>query len=76
MPNDDDAAFSTFGPLVDDADVPELVRAGVTVWSYGYGSDLEYGEFTTIDESDLWAWESEEYIDVVSSWAPFRKDEW
>jgi hypothetical protein len=54
-------------------EVPDLVRQGNTVWSFGYGwdqGDLEPGEYTTIQESDLWAW-AEDDKEVVDSWGPF-----
>jgi hypothetical protein len=68
--------FATFGPEVDPADVPALVRAGVVVWSFGYGDDPD--DFMTIEPSDLWAWEGIDEVDpdpyTVESWAPFRRD--
>ncbi len=66
-------AFESFGELVDPQDVPALVRAGRSVWSFGYGD--EEGFFTTIDENDLWAWGDLSKVEgpgVVNSWAPFR----
>ena len=85
-PTDEERRFATFGPEVGSSSVPALVRAGVRVWSFGYGDDPE--EFTTIDAGDLWAFEGgtlpallnlpEETVepdpDVVASWAPFRVD--
>jgi len=76
-------AFITFGELVDPTDVPALVRAGRDVWSFGYGGDtLQADEFTTISDTDLWAFEGlghdeapDEpygYDAVVASWGPFR----
>lgn len=65
--------FVTYGELVKPEDVPDLVRAGREVWSYGYGVNLPDNEFTTIDESDLWAWDgprADPYI--VWDWSPFR----
>ena len=71
-PTDAERRFATFGPEVGSSSVPALVRAGVMVWSFGYGDD---DDFTTIDESDLWAFEGETAdADVVASWAPFRVD--
>jgi hypothetical protein len=71
--------FESLGSLVDAADVPALVRAGIEVWSYGYDAD-DPEMFTTLDKSDLWAFEPspEDSFDVeigaetVASWAPFR----
>lgn len=64
--------FATFGPEVDSADVPALVRAGREVWSFGYGVDGDE-DFTVLYEEDLWAFEGEDADDaVVRSWAPFR----
>jgi len=85
-PTDAERRFATFGPEVGSSSVPALVRAGVRVWSFGYGDDPE--EFTTIEEDDLWAFEGgtlpallnlpeetfEPDPDVVASWAPFRVD--
>jgi hypothetical protein len=64
-------AFAAFGDEVPAEEVPMLVRNGHTVWSFGYGSDLDEDEFTTIEQSDLWAWD-EDAIGVIASWAPFR----
>lgn len=64
------------GTIVEAADVPALVRAGETVYAFGYGSDdaLEEG-FDALDESDLWAFDPERGDSgVVDSWAPFQLD--
>ena len=72
-PTDAERRFATFGPEVGSSSVPALVRAGVRVWSFGYGDDPE--EFTTIDAGDLWAFDGDDPdADVVDSWAPFRVD--
>jgi hypothetical protein len=74
-------AFSSFGELIEAALVPDLVRAGREVWSFGYGAELAVDEFTVINAADLWAFEgalegSAGWVDpdpaVVASWAPFR----
>jgi hypothetical protein len=54
---DRQTAFASLGEPVEPATVPELVRAGREVWSYGYGEDLEPDEFTTIESDDLWPWD-------------------
>lgn len=62
--------FASFGPLVPTEDVPELLRAGHMVWSFGYGDDPE--EFTTVDMDDLDnGWDPEE---AERDWSPFRLD--
>lgn len=64
--------FKTFGEEVSWDKVPELVRAGREVWSFGYGRmqiDME-DDFTTIDEDDLEIFKMGEAY--VSEWAPFR----
>jgi hypothetical protein len=66
------AVFATLGEEVAAADVPALVRAGRMVFSYGYGSNLDIDDFTTIGESDLWAWASNEMPDLVEQWGPYR----
>ena len=72
-PTDAERRFATFGPEVGSSSVPALVRAGVRVWSFGYGDDPE--EFTTLDPDDLWAFDGDDPdADVVDSWAPFRVD--
>lgn len=72
-PTDEERRFATFGPEVGSSSVPALVRAGVRVWSFGYGDDPE--EFTTLDPDDLWAFDGDDPdADVVRSWAPFRVD--
>lgn len=61
--------FETFGEEVSWDKVPELVRAGREVYSFGYGSDEQH-DFVTISESDLDIFEwGEAYI---LDWAPFR----
>lgn len=80
--------FETFGPVVDPDAVPELVRSGVAVWSFGYGDDPV--AFATLDTADLWAFHSDrdggtaltadhdpetcEPCAVVRSWSPFRAE--
>lgn len=69
-----DERFASLGDPVAAEDVPDLVRAGREVWSYGYGDD---DDFTTIEASDLWAWEGDGSIyradpAVVKAWGPFR----
>lgn len=72
------ARFATLGVAVAAEGVPDLVRRGATVWSFGYGmDDPERDEdglvlFSTIDGEDLWRWD--EGIDVIADWAPFRLD--
>ena len=76
-PTDAELRFATFGPEVGSSSVSALVRAGVRVWSFGYGDD---DDFTTIEEDDLWAWEGVPHVSterdqgVIDSWAPFRVD--
>jgi len=65
--------FATFGDEVPWQIVPDLVRAGSLVWSFGYGDDPK--EFTVITDDDLWAWGDLSEVEgpgVVNSWAPFR----
>jgi len=62
-------AFVALGEPIDSADVPDAVRAGRVVWSFGYDDD-DPDNFTTIDTGDLWAWLDSPA--VVASWAPFR----
>ena len=67
-----EAAFSRLGSRsLKAADVPAFVRAGCTVWSYGYGDDLD--GFTTIEESDLWLFD-EDLAAAEATWGPFRLD--
>ncbi len=68
----EEARFATIGPLVETADVPGLVRAGVEVWSFGYGEDNDDPGFTTIEQSDLWAWD-EGHEWMAEEWGPFRR---
>lgn len=73
------ARFESLGDLIDAADVPAAIRAGIEVWSYGYDAD-DPELFTTLDASDLWAFEPTPTDDpayaagIVESWAPFRAD--
>jgi hypothetical protein len=66
---------------VDPSEVPALVLSGVEVWSAGYGEDDD--GYTTIAESDLWAWrvsaapgarasDRRMAAATIASWAPFR----
>lgn len=70
FPTDGELAnrFETLGELVDPADVPALVLAGVEVWSYGYDSD-DPEMFTTLDETDVSDWGP----DAIEAWGPFRR---
>jgi len=63
--------FALIGPLVETADVPDLVRAGIEVWSFGYGMDDEDDGFTVIELADLWAWD-EGHTWMAEEWGPFR----
>lgn len=58
--------FESFGHLLHDHEVPQFVRHGEEVWSFGYGDDPK--AFTTIEESDLEGWDDE----MASMWGPFR----
>lgn len=62
--------FATLGKKVPVELVPGLVRAGFTVWSFGYDADEGYG-FTTIDRDDLEDWDND---DAEATWGPFRLD--
>lgn len=67
--SDLETAFATLGEPVTIEEVAELVEAGRTVWSWGYG-DSE-SEFDPLDEDDLWfIYESPE--DANIAWGPFR----
>lgn len=63
---------------VDASEVPDLVRAGVEVYSFGYGwdqGDLGPGEYTTISDEDLDFFEGPfPSPDVVDSWGPFAAE--
>lgn len=64
-------AFATFGPRACARDVPALVRAGYSVWSFGYGDEVDM--YTTIDTDDLWRFEDDLH-EADADWGPFRLD--
>src|SRR5574337_1267343 len=76
LPSDFDAEretedFAGFGPRVCARDVPALVMAGYSVWSFGYGDEVEV--YTTIDPDDLWRFR-EALEEADADWGPFRLD--
>lgn len=72
-----DLRFRTLGDLVPPEMVPGLVRAGATVWSWGYGETPGWEDpdgFNTIEEEDLHLFEEEGYEVAAAEWGPFRVD--
>ena len=71
------ARFQTLGDwLIPNEDaptlVPQLVRAGFELWSFGYGDDPV--EFTTIDIDSIGDDDFDDFSDSNAIWGPFRFD--
>ena len=64
--------FVSFGREVEASEVPDLVRGGTTIMSWGYGDGFaDEDGFNAIEESDLDIFE-DDVAAAALDWGPFR----